>query len=75
MPGDETPAPPSPPAAPLVVEGEVLDPHELRLVSIDGTVVGVRCACGRWDAIVTGPSSARWAAADHRRHIDRGTVK
>lgn len=26
------------------------------------------CACGRWEAVATGPSSAAWAGADHARH-------
>lgn len=73
VPGWALPATPTAlPAAPAV-EGEVLAPHELLLVRVEGRLVGVRCACGRWDAVVTGPTSARWASADHRRHAaERG---
>jgi len=64
--------PPSPAEVEVVV-GPVEVEHELQLVSVEGHTVGVRCRCGRWDAIVTGPTSARWAAADHRRHVEHGT--
>lgn len=29
----------------------------------------VRCSCGTWDAIVTGPASAAWARRDYDRHL------
>lgn len=54
------------------VEGEVLppaDPHELRRTEYPGHGVLRSCACGRWEAITTGPASAAWATRDHERHL------
>jgi hypothetical protein len=31
------------------------------------------CSCGQWEAVATGPSSARWAGDDHRRHVTAAT--
>lgn len=38
-----------------------------------GSSVAIVCACGRWECIVTGPSSAAWAGRDYRRHVDDET--
>lgn len=34
-----------------------------------GSSVAIVCACGRWECIVSGPSSAAWAGRDHARHV------
>lgn len=34
-----------------------------------GGVGWVRCSCGTWEALVTGPSSAAWARRDYSRHL------
>jgi hypothetical protein len=63
--------PPSPAEVEEVLGAEVvqaLDPHAIEQRQ-HGAFVAFVCACGRWDAVVTGPSSARWAGADHRRHV------
>ncbi len=45
-----------------------LDPHAVTRTPYPWGVAWV-CACGRWEAVATGPSSAAWAGADHRRHV------
>jgi hypothetical protein len=63
-----------PPSAAEVVEvlgAEVvdqLDPHRITRTDY-GSSVAIVCACGRWECIVTGPSSAAWAGRDYRRHV------
>lgn len=60
------PPPPEPP-----VDGEPLDaenPHAVTRTEYPWGIAVV-CACGRWECVVTGPSSAAWAEADHRRHV------
>lgn len=32
---------------------------------------GLACGCGRWQAYVTGPSSARWARREYDEHLRR----
>lgn len=46
----------------------VTDPHAVTRKSYPSGVVAWTCACGRWEAVATGPCSTRWAAADHARH-------
>jgi hypothetical protein len=68
--------PPAPPgddtAEPLT--GELLppedtpDPHAVKGTRHQWGVALV-CACLDWEAAVTGPSSLRWAQADHARHV------
>jgi hypothetical protein len=51
------------------------DPHAVTTTR-HGTSASIVCACGRWECIVSGPSSAAWAGRDYRRHVDdeqRGT--
>lgn len=53
-----------------VVEGELLpaeDPHALTRTEY-AWGIAVVCACGQWECVVTGPSSADWARRDHERH-------
>lgn len=57
---------PTPPEQPL--DDEAPDPHAVTSTAY-GSSVAVVCACGRWECVVTGPSSARWAGADHARHV------
>lgn len=45
-----------------------VDPHAVTSTA-HGSAIAVVCACGRWECVVTGPSSARWAGADHARHV------
>lgn len=49
------------------------DPHAITRTEY-GSSVALVCACGRWECIVTGPSSAAWAGADYRRHVQRETA-
>lgn len=55
-----------------LVESEVLPaaigPHAVARIEHEWGVAWT-CACGRWEAVATGPSSAAWAGADHRRHV------
>jgi hypothetical protein len=57
----------------LVVTIEVRIPEELDPHAITRTEypwgVAWRCACGRWEAVATGPSSAAYAERDHTRHV------
>jgi hypothetical protein len=57
------------------VEGEVVDPrlaeHEVETGETAGGLGYARCACGGWEAIVTGPASARWAFDEYRQHLTR----
>jgi hypothetical protein len=63
-----------PPSAAEVVEVlgaevvEQLDPHAITRTEYPSGVAWA-CACGRWEGFATGPSSARWAGADHARHV------
>lgn len=51
------------------------DPHAVTSTTY-GSAVAVVCRCGRWECVVTGPSSARWAGADHARHVrDEGAAR
>lgn len=58
---------------PLVrpVEGETVladDAHAVTRTTY-GSTVAIVCVCGRWECIVSGPSSAAWAGRDHARHV------
>jgi hypothetical protein len=58
------------PVLPEVVEGELLDPadpHALTRREYEWGIAVV-CACGKWECVVTGASSADWARRDHERH-------
>lgn len=57
------------------VEGELLPPVDPHAITAKGYAWGAAwtCACGEWEAVATGPSSARWAADDHRRHVHAAT--
>jgi hypothetical protein len=50
-----------------LVVPEELDAHAVTTTPYAGFVAWT-CACGRWEAVATGPSSARWAGQDHARH-------
>lgn len=51
------------------------DPHAVTSTA-HGSAIAVVCRCGRWECVVTGPSSARWAGADHARHVrDEGAAR
>lgn len=67
------------PRDPDPVEGEVLagPPPGPHAVSATRTRSGVAlvCACLGWEAAVTGPSSLRWAQADHARHVVDATLR
>lgn len=54
-------------AADLGVEPKP-DPHAITETRYEWGVAVV-CACGRWECVVTGPSSAAWAGRDYRRHV------
>jgi hypothetical protein len=43
------------------------DPHALTRTEYPWGIALV-CACGQWECVVTGPSSADWARRDHQRH-------
>lgn len=60
---------PTPPEQP--VEGDLLDPPDPHAVTRTEYPWGVAavCACGRWEGVATGPSSARWVVDDYRRHV------
>lgn len=60
-----------PPPAEEPVEGELLDPPDPHAIAETRYEWGVAlvCACGRWEAAVTGRGSARWAGDDYRRHV------
>ncbi len=45
-----------------------VDPHAVLRIEYPWGVAWT-CACGRWEAVATGPSSAAWAGADHARHV------
>jgi hypothetical protein len=63
--------PPSPDEVVEVLGAEVveqLDPHAITTTEYPSGVAWA-CACGRWEGFATGPSSARWAGADHARHV------
>ncbi len=52
---------------PEVVEQLAEDPHAITRKPYEWGDAWT-CACGRWEAVTTGPSSARWAGADYARH-------
>lgn len=49
---------------------EQLAEHEVQTGEVSG-VGFARCACGAWEAVVTGPASARWAFDQYREHLRR----
>jgi hypothetical protein len=55
-----------PPSPVEVVED--LDPHAITRTEYPWGVAWA-CACGGWEAVATGPSSAAWAERDHARHV------
>jgi hypothetical protein len=67
----------------LVIVDDPLDGEVVELLTAHAITrteypwgVAWTCACGRWEGVATGPSSARWAGADHARHVrdeDAGT--
>lgn len=57
---------------PAVVLGPADDPHAVTATEYEWGTAWV-CACGQWEAAATGPSSARWAGDDHRRHVTAST--
>lgn len=80
--GEQPAIRPVPLPAPLgqgheVVEGEVLDPPDPHGITRTEYPSGVSwvCACGQWEGFATGPSSAAWAGADHRRHVADATAE
>lgn len=67
--------PPSPDEVEVVLGAQVVedlqakeDPHAVTTTPYPWGIAWT-CACGRWEAVATGPSSAGWAGADHRRHV------
>jgi hypothetical protein len=58
-----------------IVEGELLDPrlseHEVEVGETRSGLGWARCACGQWEAVVTGPASARWAFEQYAEHLHR----
>jgi hypothetical protein len=50
-----------------VVDGKLPDPHAVTRTEYPWGIAVV-CACGQWECVVTGPSSADWARRDHERH-------
>jgi len=60
---------PPPPEEPV----EALDPHAITETRYEWGVAVV-CGCGRWECVVTGPSSAAWAGRDYLRHVDDETA-
>jgi hypothetical protein len=47
-----------------------LDEHEVQTGEVNG-VGFARCACGKWEAYVSGPRSARWAFEEYTEHLRR----
>jgi hypothetical protein len=56
-------------------EEELLDErlaaHQVETGETPAGLGYARCACGQWEAVVTGPASARWAFADYSAHLRR----
>jgi hypothetical protein len=50
---------------------ELLAQHEVETGETPAGLGYARCACGQWEAVVTGPASARWAFADYSVHLRR----
>lgn len=49
-----------------------LDPvasHEVTTGETRGGLGYASCACGQWEAVVTGPQSARWAFEQYAEHL------
>lgn len=57
------------------LEGEILGPADPHAVTRTPYPWGVSwsCACGRWEGVATGPSSARWVEQDYTRHVTAST--
>jgi hypothetical protein len=53
------------------VDGELIAAHEVETGETPGGLGYARCACGAWEAVVTGPSSARWAFEEYGEHLRR----
>lgn len=64
----------SPDPDPEVGEVELHTPGHAVTRTDYGASVAIVCECGRWECIVTGPSSAAWAGRDYRRHVDAETA-
>lgn len=47
---------------------ELPDSHAIVRTEYGPGVVAWVCSCGRWEAVASGPSSARWCEADYGRH-------
>lgn len=57
-------------AVPEPEPAAVVDAHEPETRECDG-IGYVACSCGQWEAIVTGPGSARWAREQWDDHLRR----
>lgn len=49
----------------------ILAGHEVEVSETRGGLGWARCACGDWEAVVTGQTSAAWAFASYEEHLRR----